>query len=378
MVQRTARLTVVSIFLSLMLVATCVLLPASQAETSPARVVKNPYASVDWNTVTHYLANFHSHTVYSDGRAEPDELIHNYAEAGYHILAITDHDNHHTTRDGERETVRTASTTWPWTNWIGERPSQLWQRGGIVTSAFFPGLGEEGMLAVRGNELSTHPHIVSLFNDCGFVDPRSDDERMACVAAKGGLSHWAHPANYVPGGRWEDRVFDTSWEEALEYFGRYIADHDHMIGVEVRFGSRREREEDFINRLFDQYYRDHDIFMVGSDDTHDTSVSENAALTLLLAEALTEEAVRHALKNGHTFVGARTTVYPRFNRISVDDEQQTITVDVDNHDGITWYKDGLQVAEGDTVRFSGMKNAVLRFQLDVDNVVFYSQAFYID
>ncbi len=120
MIQRTARLAALYTLLSLLLVTTCILLPASQAETSPSRVIKNPYDSVDWDAVNHYIANFHSHTVYSDGRAEPEELIYNYAEAGCHILAITDHDNHYTTRDGERETVRTASTTWPWTNWIPE------------------------------------------------------------------------------------------------------------------------------------------------------------------------------------------------------------------------------------------------------------------
>ncbi|MFO7905532.1 MAG: hypothetical protein R6U98_22915 [Pirellulaceae bacterium] len=53
-------------------------------------------------------------------------MIYNYAEAGYHILAMTDHDNYHTVREGEREMTPARETTWPWTKWIEEDPSQTW------------------------------------------------------------------------------------------------------------------------------------------------------------------------------------------------------------------------------------------------------------
>ncbi|MFW6114569.1 MAG: PHP domain-containing protein, partial [bacterium] len=65
---------------------------SSQAETTRGRVVKNPYENVNWDRIHPFIANLHAHTIYSDGRAEPEDLIHNYAQAGYHILAITDHD----------------------------------------------------------------------------------------------------------------------------------------------------------------------------------------------------------------------------------------------------------------------------------------------
>lgn len=355
---------------------------ASVEEAAASQVVKNPYDSVDWDTVKHYIANFHSHTVYSDGRAEPDQLIYNYAEAGYHILAITDHDNHHTVReeDGERATVPTASTTWPWTNWISERPSQVWHRAGFETSAFYPDLGEEGMLAVRGNELSSHPHLVSLFNDCGYEDrAQTDDERMACIGSHEGLGYWAHPVLYVPGGSWEERFFDTDdWAISIQYYGDYIAENDHMLGFEMQLGDRTPLEVEFLDRLLAAYYRDHDIFYMGSDDTHSTSVSGSATLTIVLAESLTEEAVRSALEQGHKFVGTRVDVFPEINAIIVDDAAQTLTVDAEHHDGVTWFKDGAEYATGDALDYSDMENAVVRFQLAVDGATFYSQAFYIE
>ncbi len=371
MVRRGLKVIVLAVVVS-MLFAT--------AAMTDSRVLKNPYADVNWESANQYIANFHSHTVYSDGRAEPDELIYNYAEAGYHILAITDHDNYHTTRDEERVTMPTASTTWPWTNWISEQPSRIWHRAGAESSAFFPDLGDEGMLAIRGNELSSHPHLVSVFSSCGYEDRnQTEEERMACITATEGLGYWAHPVNYAPGGSWEDRFFRTdTWEEAVTYFGRYLTEYDAMLGFEMRLGDRKELSEELLNRLLAEYYRDHNIFIVGSDDTHSTSVSNNALLTIVLAESLTEEAVRNALQKGHKFMGQRVATYPRFNRIEVDEALDIITVDVDNHDGITWYKDGEEYATGASMSYAGLKDAVVRFQLDVDGALFYSQSFYID
>ena len=355
---------------------------SSPAETARPRVVKNPYANVNWDRVNQFQANLHSHTVYSDGRAEPEQLIRNYAEAGYQILAITDHDNYHTTRQGERETTPTHETTWPWTKWIEEEPSQVWERDGMETSALFSSLGEQGMLAVRGNELTSDPHIVSLFNDCGFTDrirvpdAEHDRERMASVENKGGLAYWAHPAHYLPGGHWADRGF--SWDDGLEHFGSLIIEYGSTLGIEMQLGGQRELEEELFDRLLAAHYRDHNIFIKGSDDTHSTSVSENATLTIVLAEELSEPSVRHALENGHKFVGSRADVLPDFKRITVDEEAKVISVDVENHDGITWIKNGQTHHEGESVDYSEMQDAMLRFEVKVSDAVFYSQAFYVN
>ena len=38
-----------------------------------------------------YKANLHCHSVLSDGRKTPEELVEAYKSRGYGILAITDH-----------------------------------------------------------------------------------------------------------------------------------------------------------------------------------------------------------------------------------------------------------------------------------------------
>jgi hypothetical protein len=142
-------------------------------------------------------------------------------------------------------------------------------------------------------------------------------------------------------------------------------------------GDRLDRDRELFDRLLARYYPEHDIFIEGSDDTHSTAVSDRATLTLVLAEELTEEAVRHALTNGHTFAGSRCDPFPRFNRIDVDEAANTITVDADNYERITWIKDGEEHTTGAALDFSDMKDAVVRFEVKQGEATFLSQAFYI-
>ncbi len=363
---------------------------AHTGELAP-RVIKNPYANVNWGQVQTYLANFHAHTIKSDGRAEPAKMIYMHADAGYHILALTDHDNHYAHRDGERDILQnyrhrddntrvpTSETTWPWTRWIDEEPSDIWVFQGWESSAFYPDLGEGGMLAIRGAELTTDPHISSLFNPCGWPNrgQQTDDERMDCVEQHGGLSYWVHPTDYVPGGRWEDRLFEGGWEEAVAYFGGYITHYRSNLGFEMQLENRLERDIELLDRMLMTYYPQHDIYIMGSNDIHSTSISENTTLTLVLAENLTEESVRFALENGHNFVGSRTDVYPQINEIRVNESTSTITVELDDYDQVRWIADGDVYGNGTSIDFSEISESVVRFEIDQGGVTFYSQGFYI-
>ncbi len=348
-------------------------------------VLKNPYADINWDRVKPYMANLHSHTIYSDGRAEPDQLINAYADAGYAILAITDHDNYYTRRRGERDPGSTHETTWPWTRWIDEQPTRIWKSGDMETAAFYPDLGSQGMLAIRGNELTSDPHIVSLFNDCGFPNRirtpnvEHDHERIRCVKEKAGLAFWAHPALYVPPHAWQAR-FNQSMENAISHFEEFLARYECMVGIEFNQNGVDSRLPELVvilDRLLEKHYRKHNIFVFGNDDTHQTSVADNAVLTIVIAEELTAEAVRHALERGHTFVGQRTATMPEFRRITVDEEAKTISLDIKNHDRIVWMKDGKEHSEGPQLDYSALSDSIVRFQITVGDVTFFSQALHI-
>jgi len=101
----------------------------------------NPYSEINWATVKHYKANFHTHTTQSDGKETVQEVIMRYHAAGYSILAITDH----------------SKNTWPWSDYIQYKPTNE-----SIKSEFYPDLN---MLAISGNEPSASHHFNSLFCD---------------------------------------------------------------------------------------------------------------------------------------------------------------------------------------------------------------------
>ena len=138
------------------------LLAGPAAAETGLKLVLNPYAEVDWENVERHKANFHTHTTESDGRMGPDQIIQEYHDRGYGILAISDHN----------------LTTYPWQEW-GKDPAEL------------------RMLAVPGNELSRHHHTLSLF--CDFVSSSRDiNEVLGQVGAVEGVAVLCHPAMHWP------------------------------------------------------------------------------------------------------------------------------------------------------------------------------------
>lgn len=72
------------------------------AGATPGYTVEyNPYAGVNWNTVSRLKTQLHCHTVLSDGGNYPYEVINQYAGYGFDALGISDHNR----------------LTWPWSNW---------------------------------------------------------------------------------------------------------------------------------------------------------------------------------------------------------------------------------------------------------------------
>ncbi len=109
-------------------------------------VIYNPYDAVNWDLWDHYKANFHTHTTESDGEESPAKVIDRYHEAGYKILAITDHN----------------MNTWPWSHWIDHEPETPSR-----SAEYYPGLD---MLAVSGNEPSLSHHFNTFFTPyAGFA-----------------------------------------------------------------------------------------------------------------------------------------------------------------------------------------------------------------
>ena len=90
----------------------------------------NPYADVDWDAVEGHTAQFHTHTSHPptdthSGTDPPEMVIDDYHDAGYSVLAVTDHE------------YSIEEPTWPWTEWNRdpEAIAAVGEAGGL---AFFP------------------------------------------------------------------------------------------------------------------------------------------------------------------------------------------------------------------------------------------------
>lgn len=362
----------------------------------------NPYAGVNWATARHHRGNLHAHTNQSDGRFYPDAVIDLYRNAGYTVLALTDHDSRHglqnrvhninhpgySQRDRGRpdpenpalrfpddydhaepdwgrvrfteEQLRAiAAPTWPWSRW--ER------HPGEFTPDPATGIMPCGMLAVKGNELSNHGHIASYFNDYASIKWRSekappetgeDDlgtehESLAGVGAAHGIAVLCHP-----GG--EPSLF--------EHYAQLFSTHRHLVGMEVCQPWGHDATA-LWDRLLAHFMPERPAWGFGADDFHDF-IHFGYGWNVFPLERLTGETLRDAMAGGRFFFSRANQLWhkkegvqdpdfyrvrgrpPVIEHISVDNASSRITIKASGCDSIHWISRGREVGTGGTLDFA--------------------------
>lgn len=310
----------------LLVIAVCLLISAGISLADNTLVV-NPYAEVDWDQFTQQRANLHTHTTQSDGSMAPAQVIDEYHERGYSILALTDHNRN----------------TWPWQD-FGREPAEL------------------GMLAISGNELSRHHHTGALF--CELETEKTDHEAaLKEVAALDGLAILYHPGRY-----WkpeEDAPNIVSAAVVKKYAGIFSR-HDHLVGMEfVNGGNRYPHDRLLWDALLSEMMPERPVHGFADDDMHGMSRLGNDWTVFPLPE-LTEDGVRNALTTG-AFYAASVSTHPAddrsvdgtpvITRISHDEEAGTLTVEAtvagepSGDEAYRWIADGNVVHVGPTLRY---------------------------
>ena len=210
-----------------------------------------------------YKANLHTHSTTSDGRFEPDKVIQVYADAGYDVLAFTDH------------------------------------RKANPVSTY----NARGMTLISGMEL--HPggprdimwHILGLGvpEDFVYPDPVDGQAAVDAVAAAGGISFCAHP--YWCGFS-SAEVAQLKGIQGIEVYNtstRYIGKEynmqcwDELLDAGFRYNAV----------AVDDMHWEHDLFK---------------GFTVILAEDKSPESIMNALRKG-AFYASRG---PRFSRITLE------------------------------------------------------------
>jgi hypothetical protein len=370
--------------------------------------IYNPYANVNFNTVNHYKANLHTHTmtnriesdgtvIFADGRTlDPDgnqiqtgnpewdhydqntwhqdywdsngveygsdgwiyadEVIEIYSNAEYGILAITDHNKN----------------TWPWTLWITNQPSYT-----SDSSAFFPDLGDGGVLAISGIEPSSQHHFCFFLSNIISYNGIND---LGILGNDGGLAHFNHPGRYDYLPSWYNDLYDSH--------------RDYLIGQEVY--NKRDVEGHKDREIWDQINKDRNaddlVWGFANDDFHRYYSAGHPghgpflSYQHILMDELTESSFRTALQTGAFYFShepngdnQQSPTYGQADTPTLTDVTITdsiITISGLEYTQIQWYDDTTTVVgEEESIDVSTINSNFVRAVLINENGRTYTQPF---
>ena len=225
---------------------------------------ENPFTSPGhW-----YRANLHAHTTMSDGDLSPEESADFYEQAGYRVLAITDHG--HVT---EVERAERGLLLLPGVELGGDSSRQ-------GTMYHVVGLGLDSRGPVRVTRGATVQDLVNVLREAG------------------GIAFLAHP---YWSGLTADDVFGVEGCFALEVYNT-------GCDLEILRGYSMVHWDDLLT-----LGRDYGGLAV--DDGHRGAVDHGLGWTMIRAEELTAEAVRDALLRGRYYASTG----PEIRGLSVEE-----------------------------------------------------------
>ena len=291
----------------------------------------NPYNGVNWDW-DQFKANYHAHTDRSDGSDHPATVIDGYYQAGYKILAITDHNR----------------ITWPWSDY-GRDPNSL------------------GMLAVKSDEWSRSHHMNPFHN---FSRESSNmEDGIPHLQSSNGVGQWNHPLRYSDAGDWD-------W-----YVG-WARNYTAMVGIEVINGTNTAARNLWDN-INENFFRTDGRFVWGhaNDDSHHRDHIGKGFMFMLMP-TLSKAANLEAMRKGRSYFcvepgGSGSASVPRLRRVVVNNTAKTISLTVEGQSNIKWFGPGTnRVGTGNTFDYSNYKNkSFVRAVLDGNNGDCYTQPF---
>lgn len=312
----------------------------AQQPTERGIIISNPYETVNWETTGRYKANFHTHTTGSDGRITPHEVVDRYRQQGHSILAITDHNR----------------VTWPWTAFSSLQPSSLSRNvfdTGDLESADLNYQDRDpaalGMLAVQGNELSSHHHTGSFFTDHNGTS--TEEASLEAIGRKGGMAMLYHPGRY---------------DETIEWYVDLYRRFPHLFGLEVfNQGNKYPGDRQKWDRILMQLLPERIVWGYSNDDMHyGNHLGRN--WSIMFMPQLSEQALRTAFANGTSYFvysphREQPPLPPVINTINVDHDRGIISIDADNYESIEWISDGRIIHHGAQLKLADHNRQLGRY-----------------
>lgn len=373
---------------------------AANAGAEVDYIINNPYETVDWESYDQYKADFHAHSQNSDGRNLTSDMVEDHYNKGYDILAMTDHN--YTTRGWENANKGPVTP---------ERKAEI--EAGV-------GRDGRGMLDFSyANEQSRTDHINTFMADfnndtsawgAGWSSTQKMAHTLAQVEALGGFSHINHMGRYT-GASSSGYVSDAPSHDPanISKYSYLLRTYPSVVGMEVINKIDNESRFDRIlwdNLLMELLPEGRQIWGFSNDDTHSLDAT-GYSFNMMLMPELTIDATRAAMENGTFYAVARvsrvdginatlpdgrnmpgsgnaSTLYlldqstPSISNISVNQDENVITVEGADYDTAEWIADGEVIATGNTIDLNDYEdviNSYVRAQLKSDTGIAFTQPF---
>ena len=329
-----------------------IMTPAASAAKETEYTVVNPYESVDWDTYDTYKACLHCHTNASDGECDLSEWLNLYYDAGYDILAVTDHG---VINNGWNKTKKTNGIFNGFKR-VSPLSDEEYER--ITTGSDRDG---RGMTDITGG-IECNMAVVSKTHVNGYwttygqgVWGTENDYETAPreIEKSGGYSVLNHVGDWVNSNNYPERSHNPFY---INYFANILTKYKTCLGLEIINNTdnctRADRE------LWDELLqvvipKGRNIWGFADDDSEYRSEVGRSFELFPLAEN-NEANVKEAMINGAFFAASKYQKNPqRVNEIDGDGlvplvtdisvDGNKITVECDENRGcdtIEWVADG--------------------------------------
>ena len=356
--------------------------------------ITSPYETVDWDTYNQYKTQLHTHTLYSDGGMDIKDVVEEYYRQDYDILAITDHG---VVNKGWNKMPEMLPIIGYNKLFYDLSPMSDERYEEITTGADRDGrpmLDVELGIEMNGVVMRKN-HVNGFF--CGAYQGNWGGEEdyespIKATHEAGGISFIDHPGDFYAAHHDYDRARDLN---NLKIFIEPLLKYDSCVGMEIFNERDTVAQADRIlwdNVLMYTVPRGKVPWGFSDDDAH---VIENIGVTaeIMLMPELSNEALRTAMENGTFFACSRiarvelgeefegTGEYAKIDRITVDDDNDIITVTANNYEVIEWISDGEIIATGSSFNLrenSGKLGSYVRFQVKNEGGIMMSQPFVCD
>ncbi|MBP9988857.1 MAG: hypothetical protein KBT46_05090, partial [Ruminococcus sp.] len=288
--------------------------------------ITNPYENVDWSNVNQYKTALHTHTNASDGDQTLRQSLERHYEAGFDVVAITDHgtvDYGWSSPIMNKMFIGKVMKTFGRTDfkldYLGESGSfangmtyNMVKKGNddyLVT-----GDGKEILripYGIENNAVSVNAHVNSWFVDFHNNLPCDYADAVRGVDKAGGISIINHPGEYST-ARYElftKDAYDLSNPSYKYFFQKIyglINKYDSCLGIDIN--SKGDGRTRFDRKLWDLMLAEagksgKTVYAIASSDAHQTDKIDTGC-TIVLAKDKTSEAIKNSMKKGEFFASS--------------------------------------------------------------------------